>query len=225
MDGPPSFVRKKDAKQYAAKCCVEWLTAGRLIVPILDTYYFPERDAKKGNKKSKGAALPSAAELDPFSPSTSGVTATTPLPPHDKPMSATKPGSPPPTRNSIFSVTTPSPAKPNPAILDMYATTEPATKRVAEICSRLKLQAPQYRFWGVGEMDAHLWDGCADFGADSIEVPDDVGRVVSVYGTAGDVKQRIAEEVLVWLVGEEERREERVRILLGEVGGRNEGLW
>lgn len=45
--GPPGFARKKDAKKYAAKCCVEWLMAAGHIRPHGDGFLFLKSKATR----------------------------------------------------------------------------------------------------------------------------------------------------------------------------------
>ncbi|KAL2156058.1 hypothetical protein VTH82DRAFT_803 [Thermothelomyces myriococcoides] len=63
--GPPSFSRKKDAKKYAAKCCVEWLMKAGHMAPD---------GTSIGTPKSKRAAAAASRNQQASSPAKAGTT-------------------------------------------------------------------------------------------------------------------------------------------------------
>lgn len=106
------------------------------------------------------------------------------------------------------------PAPPKQQPVDVYDDDVPATARVAELCRRLKIAVPRYEMTAADELN-YFFNGFPDFGVDSVKVPGDLGFVTNVYGRNG-AREKIAEEVLFWLLKEERRRQKDVEALLGE---------
>jgi hypothetical protein len=188
----PGFARKKDAKQWAAKCCIQWLVANGHMTSEGRILTFPPRT------KAKPAAQPKKQQQQPASAiagnHTNGNTTTITITPQKRPH----PSSSEDTTNPAATTTTPEEEE------DI-----PATQRVPQLCQQLGIIAPQYRITpaittATTTSECHF-DGYPDFGADSVKVPDGLGRVANVYGKK-NTRERIAEEVLAWLVAEEQRR-------------------
>ncbi|KAL2022314.1 hypothetical protein VTK56DRAFT_5712 [Thermocarpiscus australiensis] len=221
----PSFSRKKDAKQYAAKCCVEWLMAvGRMPSDGVNVV-FPRAKAKPPS---------------PLPPSPGPLTATNNNPGTTTSASLRPTLTPTPTGNEATTTPQPKQTTTTPpqsgSPIDIHDDDIPATRRVAELCRRLGIVVPRYEVTPSSSSSAapttttgssgtttmatttDFFDGRADFGVDSARVPEGLGRVVGVY-TRRAARERIAEEVLGWLVQEERRREGDVRTLLGGGGG------
>jgi hypothetical protein len=100
---------------------------------------------------------------------------------------------------------------------------EAATKRVEDLCRVMGLAIPQYKVTASPSADAaapntSFFEGHADFGPDAIQVPEGLGQVSNVYGRR-NARERIAEEVLVWLVGEEKKRLREVDEMMAQVVG------
>ncbi|KAL2201362.1 hypothetical protein P885DRAFT_26122 [Corynascus similis CBS 632.67] len=214
----PSFGRKKDAKQYAAKCCVEWLMQSghmpsdgvRVEVPKNKAH--PVTDASRETPPLKTKAGSAAVQAEPNIATTSAVTTTT------TPTTMTE--------------STKTIAATAAATTDKNDDDVPfATKRVQDLCRTLGLTAPQYKitpaaFTPTATADplyftatstkalspqhnpqSAFFDGYADFGPDNgIKVPEGIGRVNSVYGR-NNTRERVAEKVLAWLVVEQRKRE------------------
>lgn len=128
------------------------------------------------------------------------------------------------------------PANPADTELNPNTTAEPpATKRVEDLCRRMGLAIPQYKITpAVDPSSAGLsgspssnstagaqrfFDGYPDFGADSIKVPAGLGCVSNVY-LKKNARERVAEEVLLWLVREEHSRIAEADELLAQLEGR-----
>jgi hypothetical protein len=178
---PPHFTRKKDAKQYAAKCCIEYLM-GHGFMP------------------------------------TDGVNVEFPKP---KPLPAPTPAKA--KKKNPIPVPNPNPA-PTPSDGNGgKEDSEPATTtRVGSLCRLMGLAVPTYRITPSAEVSStsgknEYWDGYADFGADGIKVPEGLGKVANVYGKK-NARERIAEEVLEWLVKEERTRREEADALMAQLG-------
>lgn len=204
---PPSFGRKKDAKQYAAKCCVEWLMASNYMPSDGENVVFAKgkaRSSSQANTNDNGSTNGSAA----LNAQVNGDTVP------QSSLNGNGTSNPP---------NTPRPKSPQlmNEPLDMYSdSTTPLTERVEALCRSLGLSIPRYR---VTHSDGskEFFDGYADFGVDSVSVPDGLGMVTNVWGGSRATKERIAEQVLFWLMKEEERRKDRFRVLckMPEGGG------
>ncbi|KAH6850261.1 hypothetical protein B0I37DRAFT_371183, partial [Chaetomium sp. MPI-CAGE-AT-0009] len=164
----PSFGRKKDAKQYAARCCIEWLMKGGYMPSDGTSVEFPK---------------PPRTEMPP------------PRPRHPPIQDHTL--RPPPT-----TTTTNNTSDPTVTTSDDPSTPTPSTTTATAA--------------GTTPSNPQFFDGWADFGADAIKVPEGLGRVSNVYGRR-NARERVAEEVLVWLVAEEARRMVEVEEMMAEV--------
>ncbi|CAJ2510046.1 Uu.00g059460.m01.CDS01 [Anthostomella pinea] len=190
---PPSFARKKDAKQYSAKCAVEWLQANG---------HMPQEGGVRFPKQITPQQTPIKQEPKP-SPAIPAITskealkarvASSPVPP------ATPAKTPPkaPMAASPFDDSQPS-----------------ATYEVAELCKELDLPVPLYI---MDQPSIGFWSGHADFGAEGYRVPFlvDVVRVDNIMSKKA-AKERIAEELLKHLRGVQAKREEEKRMFLEAV--------
>ncbi|KAL2166712.1 hypothetical protein VTG60DRAFT_2275 [Thermothelomyces hinnuleus] len=204
----PSFGRKKDAKQYAAKCCVEWLMkAGHMPSDGVSV----ESPKNKARPPAAAAAAAAAAATQQASPTEAGTAA------QAKPTAGDdgEDDDEPPVTKRVEELCrtlglivpqykiTPSTAA-AAADVDPSSSGKAADTQTVEQQQQQKQQNPQHGFF----------DGYADFGPDSgIKVPEGLGRVTNVYGRKG-ARNRVAEEVLAWLRAEERRREAEVEEML-----------
>ncbi|KAK4245379.1 hypothetical protein C7999DRAFT_43049 [Corynascus novoguineensis] len=226
----PSFGRKKDAKQYAAKCCIEWLMksghmpSDGVRVEVPKNKAPPVTDASRETPPIKTKAGSAAVQAEPnVATTTSAATTTIPTT----------------TTESTKTITATAAATTDKNDDDV----PPATKRVQDLCRTLGFTVPQYKITpaaftptttadplsgtatGTGALSLQqnpqsaFFDGYADFGPDSgIKVPEGIGRVTSVYGR-NNTRERVAEKVLVWLVAEERKREaEMEEFLAAQLG-------
>jgi hypothetical protein len=181
----PYFSRKKDAKQWAAKCCIDWL---------MTNSYMP----------------------------TDGVNVEFPKPPKPAPV-------PTPKKRKIATSPTNNTEDGDTNTTIKNEGDEPTAKKVEALCRLMGFNIPQYRISpssavtpstggqnNVNGQQQQYFNGQADFGADSIKVPDNLGRVVDILGRK-NARERVAEEVLVWLVAEEERRVKEADEMLAAV--------
>ncbi|KAK1991503.1 hypothetical protein LX36DRAFT_346061 [Colletotrichum falcatum] len=101
------------------------------------------------------------------------------------------------------------------------ATSDPselsATQRVRELCGRLKYPVPHYRLTEDTTVPGgDFWNGRADFSND-LRVPEGLGAVNKVL-TKKAAKDRMAENVLAWLLHEQEKRNTKAKAFLGGSG-------
>ncbi|GJC86530.1 hypothetical protein ColLi_09368 [Colletotrichum liriopes] len=152
------------------------------------------------------------------------------LPPHISNNSAAetsahkvtnKPSPPAPASNPLSSpatTSTESTPSANAGALVAPRPQEPsATQRVRELCTRLKYPVPHYKLTeDTTVAGGDFWNGHADFSND-LRVPDDLGTVHKVL-TRKAAKDRMSEDILAWLLREQERRDRRARTLLEGTG-------
>ncbi|KAB5570404.1 hypothetical protein GE09DRAFT_706723 [Coniochaeta sp. 2T2.1] len=91
----------------------------------------------------------------------------------------------------------------------------PVTQRVVGLCRKLGIQAPRYVLNIMTGAGAGLWRGEPDFGPDDFRFESGFGRVEGARSKAL-AREMVAEEVLAWLLGEEEKREGMKRRVLAE---------
>ncbi|KAK2011456.1 hypothetical protein LZ32DRAFT_648499 [Colletotrichum eremochloae] len=92
-----------------------------------------------------------------------------------------------------------------------------AMQRVRELCSRLKYPVPHYRLTEDTTVPGgDFWNGRADFNND-LRVPEDLGTVNKVL-TKKAAKNRMAEDILAWLLYEQEKRNGMAKTFLGGSG-------
>ncbi|KAH6627857.1 hypothetical protein F5144DRAFT_494892 [Chaetomium tenue] len=211
----PSFGRKKDAKQYAAKCCVEWLMKGGYMPSDGKSVEFPKPPKTSRHASSTPTPTPAAKKPRGDNNNNNNNNHADAPPNHPKKRAA----------NSDD---------------DDEDDDPPATKRVATLCQLLGLAIPQYKITPavllptldpstttsttttiipppITPSNPQFFDGRADFGADAIKVPEGLGRVSNVYGRR-NAREKVAEEVLAWLVAEEGRRMAEVEEMMAQVG-------
>ncbi|KAL2181745.1 uncharacterized protein P884DRAFT_274212 [Thermothelomyces heterothallicus CBS 202.75] len=188
----PSFGRKKDAKQYAAKCCVEWLMKAGYMPSHGVSVESPKNKARPPPPPAAAAAAAAAATRQASSPIKAGTAV------QAKSTAGNDGGDDdePPVTKRVEEL-----CRTLGLIVPQYKITPSA---IATTPAAQQQQNPQHGFF----------DGYADFGPDSgIKVPEGLGRVTNVYGRKG-ARDRVAEEVLAWLRAEEGRREVEVEEML-----------
>ncbi|KAK3322549.1 hypothetical protein B0H66DRAFT_601990 [Apodospora peruviana] len=253
----PTFARKKDAKKYAAKCCVEWLMSENLM---------PSDGASVAYLKPKLKAPPTLLTKALVSPKKQQSPPPTLMPPPPKREKVNGSGSGPVgpidiSSSSSENHTTPDkrPSTPatsatttlnseQPKLLKPWLeeeTTEsddtvvpdssrdskttdnekinvrdpriPATTRVIVMCERLGISVPQYKTTPISSEPGY-YRGYPDFGVDSVQIPDPVGRVPRGF-TIKAVKEAIAEQVLEHLLKVLAKRMAMAEALLRQMGG------
>ncbi|RYP20919.1 hypothetical protein DL766_008071 [Monosporascus sp. MC13-8B] len=214
---PPSFARKKDAKQFAARCAVEWLRANGHMPA--DGVRFP--------KRVMAAAVPppppqqqQQAKKRRVSPGTGSFNGSSPGLNNDSGASASSKRSP---RSSLSTTTTtttttttedgpsssPSPSSP------FDADERPATHEVNELCRNLGLQPPRYVVT-ADPQNQGFWNGHAEFdphGPLPAQLPAAAGRVEGAYGKKL-ARQQIAEGVLPHLRRVWDARQAEIRAFM-----------
>ncbi|KAK1826027.1 hypothetical protein QBC39DRAFT_269865 [Podospora conica] len=225
--GVPSFLKKKDAKRYAAKCCIEWLMANGYMPADGSTTNLSKFRAKPFRVPSAEAAA-QAAQPDGDVRMTSNSTTVSPRgnatptePTGDKtaPSRSTNGtprstnGTPGPT-NGVTTTLPPTPT-PTPPEEESGDGEVPATQRVKELCETLGICQPQYVITPSLKHGRDFFDGRINFLADDPYFEDDVGRVYGGYTKKG-TRERVAEQVLVALLEIQAKREASYQAILGE---------
>ncbi|KAK7749342.1 hypothetical protein SLS62_008194 [Diatrype stigma] len=237
---PPSFGKKKDAKQYAAKCAVEWLRAQNLMPA--DGVRFPKAQvqAQMQIRTPPRPVSSVSAVASPKAPSPSPAMLAASAAKRQKlssPDSSSSPGSPatpaaaaaaaaarPSSSSSpvLLPIGTVVPAKtasgttglPQEQSSPLDADERSATADVAALCTRLNWQPPIYKLTQDPQHKG-FWSGYAEFesrpGASSSMLPPaDAGRVENAYGKKL-AKQKIAEGLVPYLARALEARQEMIR--------------
>ncbi|KAI1078436.1 hypothetical protein F5B20DRAFT_229471 [Whalleya microplaca] len=166
----PSFTRKKDAKQYAAKCAVEWLRENGLMPQ--DGIRFP--------KAQRAAPLPLSIsskkqKMCPPSPE---------QPKTPAPKTGKSEGSP----NGVVPGSSPSPFNEDE---------RSAAFEVSQLWAELGFYPFQYIIEPVPDSPG-FFSGHPDFGMQPERFPENFGHVEKVYSRRA-AKEKIAEEMLKYL--------------------------
>lgn len=210
----PTFARKKDAKRYAAKCCIEYLMSKGLMPLDGENVSFPKRKlappSPKNNKRpnpvsettitgSSAAKSAVSHSLPSKNQSAPSDRASTPAETTDKTEQKAQDG------NSKISIGERVESSGGGAPLDVRDEDFSATDRVLEMCDRLGISKPSYKIDRADPAIANIFNGYADFGLDNVLIPDNVGRVSNCYG-GKFTKEKVAEEVLEHLIKLEAQR-------------------
>jgi len=220
----PAFARKKDAKKYAAKCCVEWLMRERYMPSdgnnvvfqhgAVGVKYFTPDSAQEPagmteNQDAMGAGAGATANAPP------------PAPARIQELVAAQIADSGGVRldegdatnaNRGNNVNGNASKKAGASEVDVHDEDVPITKRVEAMCRRLGLVMPRYVVT-ANPRDGNYFDGYADFGADACRIPDEVGRSEFVYSKSF-TKLAIAEKVLKRLLLIEAERSEGFETLI-----------
>ncbi|KAK4196492.1 hypothetical protein QBC40DRAFT_309837 [Triangularia verruculosa] len=195
---PGGFGKKKDAKKYAAKCCVEWLMKEGLM---------PKDGLKVTWPLGTNAMMAAAHKI--YGPLSQPSFSSSPNPhvaaqsghhqPSSNPHLATPSSSTTPTQQQFQPAIKPTDSTlsldnggaPLDAALDEDEGEEP-TKRVAALCEKLGMRAPRY---ALTQRAVGMFDGYADMGADSWVVPEEIGE--GNFGRVeGVCSKKIAKEMI-----------------------------
>ncbi|KAK6071594.1 rRNA-processing protein [Seiridium cupressi] len=184
--GVPSFGRKKDGKQYAAKCAVEWL---------MEQGHMPTngKDVSFGKQKLTSVVLPSSKRQKvgafPPPPATTSSSASASVVAAQPVKSA--PGE---------SVSEPASASAGPKSSAKKKSPDPdqecsAVKQVSQLCTSLNIQPPRYK---VNRESGEFWSGFPELGSgfEGNELPPKLGHVTDVYGGKESAKEAVAAELL-----------------------------
>ncbi|KAK4185342.1 hypothetical protein QBC35DRAFT_524966 [Podospora australis] len=222
----PAYSRKKDAKRYAARCCVEWLMREQLMPSDGQAVAFPSSSLQAAtvNRRLAGVlwqttmAQPSnnrsllsaqaqvvspsidnsllAAQAQSASASQVSLNGDAPLE-YDADVQITDNGNN--TTDSASAAVTAISKEQNVA----------ASKQVLVLCKKLGLVAPQYVLTSV-DSARDRWNAKVNFGPDACRLPDGLGQVKQVYSKRF-AKEAVAEQVLVFLQGVLRKREAELR--------------
>ncbi|ROW04609.1 hypothetical protein VPNG_07454 [Cytospora leucostoma] len=192
-DYPPVFTNKKAAKQFTAKCAIDWLIAHFFMPSNLLDVTFP-----KGHIPTR-----------PRSPSPSSSPSPSPPPQPSTKRPADEHGPrdngahlPPQPRSSSSSSSKGAPAA------DFEDASLPATQRVTALCRVLGMQPPRYAVTRSNPDVDKYFDGAPDFGSDPHHIPEGLGRVMWVVGSE-KARQAVAGYVFDYLltIYQERRRQ------------------
>lgn len=203
---PPAFARKLLARQYAARCCAEWLMARGKMPSDGVNVTFPKNGYPGHTFEAKTEDEASATAVA----AAMGGVATSP-------MGSTSSGSSDAGANNPLAAWVMNPKVRKGVSTGPVDVTDdciPATQRVAVMCTRLGLQAPRYDLVTVDGNGGSLWSGYPDFGRDSCCFPDSLGKIEKVHGKKA-AKERIAEQVLTHLLRMAAERKAQEDALLG----------
>lgn len=221
----PTFTRKKDAKRYAAMCCVQYLMREKHMPDDGENVTFPKpkptppppKKKKKPNPVSESTingmlAAQTSATVSDFSRT---------LPPPGGPSTPAEAATGTTEQNTKPQVSVGEQAEPagGGAPLDVRNEDFSATERVMEMCNRLGISQPSYKIEQADPATASFFNGYADFGLDSVNIPDTVGRVVNCFGRKF-TKEKVAEEVLDYLFKIEAQRKAAADELMTIMAGR-----
>ncbi|KAL7627018.1 hypothetical protein AAE478_003794 [Parahypoxylon ruwenzoriense] len=189
----PSFSRKKEAKQFAAKCAIEWLKAQKYI-PQVNVNFLP-------------------AQQRQITPPPSGITAnkTAPSPPSSlSPPSPKRVKTSAPKKDATAQATqvAPGPIPKSPFDSDEVS----AVHELTQLCNRYKFAVPQYRITESTRVNG-FYDGSPDLGILAPLLPPGVGRVEGVISKKV-AREKIAQELLVPLRNLAAQRDEENRRFL-----------
>ncbi|KAI0010134.1 hypothetical protein F4779DRAFT_616864 [Xylariaceae sp. FL0662B] len=189
----PSFPRKKDAKQYAAKCAIEWLR---------NNGHMPQ-DGVKFSKAQRATPLPLALNNNDGR-SNKKQKMCPPSP--DQPKTPTsKPGRQQP-------VTSPNAPVPGSSPSPFNEDERSAAHQVAKLCHELGF-AP-FRYVLNKDPDSPgFYSGYPDFGMHAPRFPEGLGRVENVYNQKA-AKEKIAEAILTHLRQVQADREKEIQDVL-----------
>lgn len=228
---PPSFARKKDAKQYAARCAIEWLRAqGHLPDDGSDAAAKPAPATASSSSVAPKAAQVIMAESDATSRSSSSSASMS----MSTSAAASRSGTPVSgaggvgrkrSRGRAGQAQQQQQQQLNPFDQD----TPSSTARVAELCKTLGIPPPTYKFETPAPADTNtttgaggLLSGYAEFsGMYQAMFPQGLAHVSSVYGGRAFVRERVAEALLPVLRKMEEDRLEDMRAVIKAAAGGN----
>ncbi|KAK3375339.1 hypothetical protein B0H63DRAFT_400444 [Podospora didyma] len=195
-DEPVGFSRKKDAKQYAAKCCVQWLMSAELMPSDRVNVVFPKMVSRTAPPKPRPATK--VENNNGAAPPLPAIKATSPS------ASASNNASMDMDDEDIaHSTRVAEMCQRLGFVVPVYRMT-PA----AEVTYELVV--------GDLELDPNMFfDCCADFGVDSASIPESVCRQKCIYGRFF-AKETVAEELLVYLLQVEAKRSAIAEALLND---------
>ncbi|KAK1751731.1 hypothetical protein QBC47DRAFT_390871 [Echria macrotheca] len=193
--GMPPFSKKKEAKQYAAKCAVEWLLSKGEKVTVPKT-------SRNQHQQIQQSATPTPMDVGQ-QPATA-----TPIN-----VAGSLPGT---TTMTPQSSTTNTPAPPHLSRLFSQSAYEDVgdgdiAKKVRELCQELGLVEPKYKLVPNADGDSFggllYYDAWAEFQIDAPKFETDpAARVTKVYTTRG-AKEAIATKVYQLLTAMRDERE------------------
>ncbi|KAL2271720.1 hypothetical protein VTJ83DRAFT_1091 [Remersonia thermophila] len=224
----PTFSRRKDAKQHAAKCAVEYLVRdGQIAFTEAGVPKFP------GGKKTKAGGSGGGGIINGNSINGNSINGNSI---NGNSINGNSINGNSINGNSNNGNSNNGPQSPNgqaDAAANKYSDELHIMKRVEELCAKMGLAVPQYRVWPTTSTTTtsssstttsstttsespgqQFFDARADWAPrDAIKVPRGVGCVARVYGRR-NARYRVAEQVLEWLVEEETRRMREVEELM-----------
>ncbi|ORY70127.1 uncharacterized protein BCR38DRAFT_471499 [Pseudomassariella vexata] len=201
-DAVPSFARKKDAKQYAAKCAIEWLKMKKFIPDNTEdmTFKKPKASSTNSNIPTMTTTTPATSQQQPAAKKQRRIP---PTPPEARVMTQNPMGlGDGANGNKPFS---------NGGELS-------ALSLVEQYCKKLGIQAPRYN---LAEQEIRgFWCGSPEFevvDTQRLKFPPDMGHVKDILGKK-HAKELMADEVLRHLQRVYDERQETIRRVLANLG-------
>ncbi|KAI1128519.1 hypothetical protein F5Y10DRAFT_173660 [Nemania abortiva] len=195
----PSFARKRDAKKYAAKCAIDWLRA-KSFMPQ-DGVRFPKgvMTAHHHMQRQRQQQQAAQSKLQQLNAVGTGILGA-------RGGQGQAPATPSQTKPS------PSPAVPN----SPFDASQPSlTNQVQELCRELNYPVPIYRIQAMAD---GFFNGWPDFGDHADLLPPEVSKLIRVTDmiSKSAAKETIAEQLLVPLRAEKQRRDAENQALLAQ---------
>ncbi|RYP52981.1 hypothetical protein DL768_001975 [Monosporascus sp. mg162] len=211
---PPSFARKKDAKQFAARCAVEWLRANGHMPA--DGVRFPKAAVAAAAPPPPPPKQQQQGTKRRASPGTSTSNNPSPRPNNGSSPSTSSKRSP---RSSLSAATEASPSSFSPNSSPFGGDERAPGQEVAELCGNLGWQQPRYVLTEDPQTQG-FWSGYPEFGhygPSPEQVPASAGRVEGAYGKKL-ARQLIAEGVLPYIRRVWEERQAGTRDFMSRLG-------
>ncbi|RYP36826.1 hypothetical protein DL767_003216 [Monosporascus sp. MG133] len=214
---PPSFARKKDAKQFAARSAVEWLRANGHMPA--DGVKFPKAVVAAAVPPPPPQQQQQQAKMRLASPGTGTFNNPSPGPsPGPSNGSSASTGSKRSPRSSLSTATEAS-SSASPPSSPFGGDERPAAHEVNELCKNLGCQPPRYVLT-EDPQNQGFWSGYPEFdhhGPLLAQLPAGAGRVKGAYGKKL-ARQQIAEGVLPHLRRAWDARQAEIRAYMAGLG-------
>lgn len=222
---PPTFGRKKDAKRYAAKCCVEWLMKYTFMPSDGQEVAFSLSSMQGQSVNDRLAAILRGSA----SPSTGPpITAQNTVPPGDGGSLSAQAADNNPSASQIslsggaplddpdVQITEAGDRTDDPAVTINVNNSLPdlaASTKIKDLCRILGMGSPRYEITSVDKI-RDLYDVRVDFGPDACRFPEGLGQARSVFSKRY-AKEAVAEQVLAYLDGMLRNRQDQLKHIQG----------
>lgn len=215
VPGDPPFAKKKYAKQYAAKCCIDFLMKGGHMPTDGINVSFPKPKLKVPSPPAKKRKA--VSQTIGISNINRPIANASSLSSDNR---RTLPDAKDANQSTVVHTTTVQVAETGGggAPVDVHDGYISAVERVKEMCKRLGIQPPRYDIKQVDPADDTRYDGSVEFGMD-MQIPETVGRVVNCRHKFF-TREKVADEVLEYLLRIEAKRNAAADELLQAMASR-----